>query len=182
MMTQNAAVIEAGNYAEEDGTVDKKTFRAALGRFPTGVAIITTLMPDGERTGLTVNSFSSVSLDPPLVLWSLVQTARCRDWFTAAGGFAVNVLSAGQMNLSQRFAGSWDGRFDGLQTVEAAVTKSPLLSGASAWFDCTIEREIEAGDHLIYIGRVRWFDMREHAPLLYDRGRYAISADHPGLT
>jgi flavin reductase (DIM6/NTAB) family NADH-FMN oxidoreductase RutF len=182
MTMQNAAVSELGTYAEEDGTVDKRAFRNALGRYPTGVAIVTTLTKEGEKVGLTINSFSSVSLDPPLVLWSLVLTARCRDWFSNSGRFAVNVLAAGQINLSQRFAGSWDGRFDGLQTVEAAVTKSPLLSGVAAWFDCTIEREIEAGDHLIYVGQVRWFDQRDHPPLLYDRGRYAISADHPGLT
>ncbi len=178
----NAADSEAGTFAEEDGSVDKRAYRSALGRFPTGVAIVTTLTQEGERVGLTINSFSSVSLAPPLVLWSLETKARCREWFTQNGGFAINVLAAGQMNLSQRFAGSWDGRFDGLVTSPGAVTGAPLLSGAAAWFDCKIDREIEAGDHVIFIGQVRWFDLRDHPPLLYDRGRYAISADHPGLT
>lgn len=181
MTAQDAAVTETGIFAAEDGSVEKRAFRSALGRFPTGIAIVTTLGPDGERVGLTINSFSSVSLAPPLVLWSLDIGARCRDWFSKSAGFAVSVLSAGQVDLSQRFSGSWDGRFDGLNTVPGAASGSPLLAGAAAWFDCTIEREIEAGDHLIYIGQVRWFDLRDHPPLLYDRGRYAISADHPGL-
>lgn len=164
----------------------QRHFRDALGSFATGVTIVTTLDASGAPVGLTVNSFASVSLQPPLVLWSLVHTASTRQTFLTSSHFAINVLAADQLVLAQRFATRGIDRFANLATV-AAPSGAPLLPDALAWFDCRRFVEHEAGDHTIFIGEVEHLGYRGAnprelpvaapqqrpqalAPLIYHRG------------
>lgn len=152
---------------------DSRDFRSALGCFATGIAVITAQPADGHPVGVTVNSFSSVSLDPPLVLYCLGKASQSFDALAAAPGFAVNVLAEDQTELSVRFSRSaLQDRFAGL-SVTAGVTGAPILDGCLATLDCTREAVRDAGDHIIVIGRVRALASREGRPLLYFRGAYA---------
>jgi flavin reductase (DIM6/NTAB) family NADH-FMN oxidoreductase RutF len=163
--------------AREAAQHDARDFRTALGSFPTGVCLITTLAPEGRRVGLTANSFSSVSLDPPMVLWSLARTASSAPVFRDAEYFAINVLAAGDGELSSHFATSgadkfpkYSGRFtDGLAGV-------PVLQGAVATFECHSRHRYYGGDHIIVIGVVeRYAHDAGRSPLVFHRGRYAAS-------
>ncbi|HEU0195790.1 MAG TPA: flavin reductase [Nevskiaceae bacterium] len=147
-------------------------FREALGSFATGVAIVTTRAPDGQPLGLTINSFNSVSLDPPLVLWSLAKNAYSLPVFRAAPHWAVHVLAADQDALSARFARRGEDKFGGLD-LEEGLGCVPLLRGCSARFQCRTTSQYEGGDHVILIGEVLAFDRVESAPLVFHRGRYA---------
>ncbi len=158
---------------------DTRDFRRALGQFATGVCIVTARDPAGEPTGLTVNSFASVSLEPPLVLWSLARTSSVFAAFDAAPHFAVNVLAADQLDLSNRFASPGD-RFTGLEW-EDGHHGLPLLRGCLANFECTVAARHEGGDHIIFIGEVARYDARPGEPLLYSGGRYALAVPHDGL-
>jgi flavin reductase (DIM6/NTAB) family NADH-FMN oxidoreductase RutF len=148
-----------------------RTLRDALGRFATGVAVVTTTSPGGRRTGVTVNSFTSVSLDPALVLWCLSESAPSVPAFLRAGRFAVNVLASGQEELSQRFARPAPDKFAG---VETRLTPSglPVLAGALAYFACRTVTTYEAGDHRLFIGEVEHFQGQEGEPLVFHGGRY----------
>lgn len=132
---------------------DPREFRRALGLYATGVAVVTTMAPGGERVGLTINSFASVSLDPPLILWSLAKTSPRLGLFSAAGHFAVNILSREQEELCLRFSRPGEDRFAGLDT-EAGAGGAPLLPGSLAQMECAREQVVDGGDHLILIGRV----------------------------
>lgn len=150
-----------------------QAYRKALGRFATGVTVATCATRDGQRIGVTVNSFTSVSLDPPLVLFCLRKEARSLAAFQAAGAFVVNVLSRAQRDLSIRFAGDatdWDG-----VAYETMVTGAPAFPDGLAAFDCRLEAVYPGGDHVILLGRVVAFAsaVEGGTPLLYDRGRYA---------
>ena len=151
---------------------DARTLRDALGCFGTGVTVVTTLDADGQPIGLTANSFSSVSLDPPLILFCLSCGSTYLERFQAARHFAINVLHIGQQPMSGVFARSDADRFQDV-TWEAWDTGAPILSGSLASFECATDRVIEAGDHLIFIGRVlrARFEPRRD-PLLYFRGKY----------
>ncbi|MEQ8818108.1 MAG: flavin reductase family protein [Thalassobaculum sp.] len=152
--------------------IDPSDFRAVLGRYATGVTIVTTRGADSRPTGLTVNSFTSVSLDPPLVLFCLDRAAGSGPAFAAADCFAVNILAAGQAQKSARFADPVAARFvdDGVTTWE---TGAPILSDALAALDCRVHARHDGGDHVILVGRVlRAQVMRDEAPLLYWRGDY----------
>lgn len=151
-----------------------RAFRDALGRFATGVTVVTTRDPDGRPVGLTVNSFASVSLEPPLVSFCLDREAFSYPAFAESRSFAVNVLSAGQVDLSRTFAqASLADKFAAIATAEGA-TGCPLLPGALAQIECEIEMRHAAGDHVILIGRVVALEVAEDGlPLLYYRGRYA---------
>lgn len=152
---------------------DSRDFRSALGCFATGIAVITSQPADGHPVGVTVNSFSSVSLDPPLVLYCLGKASQSFDALATADGFAVNVLAEDQAELSVRFSRSaLQDRFAGL-SVTAGVTGAPLLAGCLATLDCTREAVHDAGDHIVIVGRVRALSSREGRPLLYYRGAYA---------
>lgn len=152
---------------------DTRDFRSALGCFATGVAVITAQPDDGPPVGVTVNSFSSVSLDPPLVLYCLGKASQSFDTLAAATGFAVNVLAEEQVELSVRFSRSaLQDRFSGL-TVTTGASGAPILAGSLATLDCTREAVHDAGDHIVIVGRVRGLTSREGRPLLYFRGRYA---------
>ncbi|SFF26773.1 3-hydroxy-9,10-secoandrosta-1,3,5(10)-triene-9,17-dione monooxygenase reductase component [Fontimonas thermophila] len=153
-------------------TFDPLEFRKALGTFATGVTIITTRADDGTPLGLTVNSFNSVSLDPPLVLWSLANSALSFDAFRKAGHWAVHVLAADQEELSARFARRGEDKFGGLD-LEQGIGGVPLLKGCAARFQCRTASQYQGGDHLIFIGEVLAFDRDETAPLVFHGGRYA---------
>jgi flavin reductase (DIM6/NTAB) family NADH-FMN oxidoreductase RutF len=157
-----------------DGTHDSRQLRNALGRFPTGVTVITTRGRDGKREGLTANSFSALSLDPPLVLWSIVRKSASLPGFLAAGHFAVNVLASDQSQLSHRFATPHADKFEGLD-VHEGHGGSPLLPGTLASFECETQQTIEGGDHMLFVGRVRRIRYRDGEPLIFNAGKYATA-------
>jgi flavin reductase (DIM6/NTAB) family NADH-FMN oxidoreductase RutF len=152
---------------------EPRVLRDALGCFATGVTIITTMNEDGEPIGLTANSFTSISLDPPLVMFSLAKTSGNLESFTQAGRFAVNVLHIGQQPLSNRFASRNPDRFEGVDWSLHSDKGSPILAGALAAFDCRTYAVHEGGDHLMFVGEVEhaWFEPHRD-PLLYFRGKY----------
>lgn len=149
-----------------------RDFRSALGRFATGVTVITAKAADGSPIGVTISSFNSVSLDPPLVLWSLSLNSPNLAAFRDASHYAVNVLAAGQQDLSDRFASRRGDRFVGVSTHTGAAGVA-LLDGCSAWFECSNEAHYPGGDHLIFVGHVEHFAQGEkQEPLVFHDGRY----------
>jgi 3-hydroxy-9,10-secoandrosta-1,3,5(10)-triene-9,17-dione monooxygenase reductase component len=150
-----------------------RLFRNALGSFATGVTIITARSPDGADVGVTANSFNSVSLDPPMILWSLAKTSTSFEAFMAAEHFAVHILAMDQETLSGRFARSNSDKFNGL-TVERGHGSIPLLPGCAARFQCRTAYRHEGGDHIILVGEVEDFDHDDHAPLAFHAGRYGM--------
>ena len=146
--------------------LDPKAFRAALGSFATGVTVITTRAADGSPVGLTANSFNSVSLDPPMVLWSLAKKSHSLAAFSRCSHWAVHVLAADQEELSGRFARSGTDKFSGLE-VGSGIGGVPLLAGCAARFQCQSTFQHEGGDHLIFVGEVTAFDRTERAPLVF---------------
>ena len=155
------------------GAVDARALRHAFGHFATGVAVVTTRTPAGKLEGLTANSFSSVSLDPPLVLWCLQRDAASAPGFAAAGMFAVNVLAAHQHALSRHFATPTSDKFAGLRHTEG-LGGCPLLADSLAHFECRTENAVDAGDHTIFIGRVLRVTHRDGEPLIFSAGRYCV--------
>jgi flavin reductase (DIM6/NTAB) family NADH-FMN oxidoreductase RutF len=156
--------------------VDVSAFREAMGSFPTGVTIVTVACDDGTMHGVTVNSFSSVSLDPMLVLVCLNETSRAVDLIERAGAFVVNVLSAGQQDVSRWFADQHrppgPAMFDDVP-LEPGVTGSPILAGAAAWFGFWLQHSTHAGDHLIILGEVVTLIHRPQLePLIFHAGTY----------
>jgi flavin reductase (DIM6/NTAB) family NADH-FMN oxidoreductase RutF len=161
---------EAG--VEAPQAVDPATLRAALGMFATGVTIVTTRTPEGQPVGLTVNSFNSVSLHPPLVLWSLGLRSTALQIFREAPRWAVHVLTAGQKALAERFAQRGTDRFAGIET-EDGLGGLPLLPGAAAIFECQAGSLHEEGDHVILIGRVERCRVQSGGmPLIFHGGRF----------
>lgn len=145
--------------------------RQALGGFSTGVTIVTTLGKNGQKVGMTANSFNSVSLDPPLVLWSLNRKTNCFDDFINANAFAIHILAADQQELSQRFANVGKNRFEGIECSQG-VSGVPILPHYSTCFQCSMEHQYEGGDHIILVGRVVEFVDNQLAPLMFYRGQY----------
>jgi flavin reductase (DIM6/NTAB) family NADH-FMN oxidoreductase RutF len=145
--------------------------RQTLGRFATGVAVMTTRGTDGKLEGVTSNSFSSVSLDPPLVLWSLGRRAGSFETFATASHFAVNILASNQMDLSRHFAAR---QSDKLASVahHIGIGGCPLLGGALAHIECSAERTVDGGDHIIFIGRILNATHAEGEPLMFSAGQY----------
>ena len=154
---------------------DPKELRRALGRFATGVTIVTTCAADGRLEGLTANSFSSVSLDPPLVLWSLDRSARSLPRFMAAKWFAVNVLGSHQQTLSTRFARPLPDKFAGIGYTPG-LGGCPVLDDGLAHFECSVFNRVNAGDHVIFLGKVERLTHRDGEPLLYSSGQYCVPA------
>ena len=155
----------------DDPRIDISEFRRALSCFATGVAVATTLDDSGQSVGMTISSFSSVSLAPPLVLWSIAHDAHGYDAFINAEYFAVNVLAKHQERLSDLFATRGIDKFDGLD-CRGGVHGSPILPDYAACFECRTEHIYEGGDHKIIVGRVLHFDERESEPLIRYRSRY----------
>lgn len=152
-------------------------FRTALGMFATGVTIVTARVADGTYVGLTANSFNSVSLNPPLVLWSLSQAAASMVAFSSGAHYAINILAADQTALALRFATKEIDRFAGVD-FEEGVAGAPLLKGAAATFECFNRSRYVEGDHVIFVGEVERCAHRAGAsPLLYHGGKFY--AEHP---
>ena len=147
-------------------------FRTALGMFATGVTIVTAKSQDGTVIGLTANSFNSVSLDPPLVLWSLARAAGSLAAFSTGSHYAINILAADQKALAERFAVKGGDRWGGVEFTRG-TGDAPLLAGAAATFECFNRSRYEEGDHVIFVGEVERCTHRDGAmPLLFHGGRY----------
>jgi len=161
----------------ENQVFDSRALRDALGCYPTGVAVVTAAgQGESSHIGITVNSFASVSLDPPLVLWAIERRSRRHAPFVAAQGFTVSILSANHRAVSARLAGAGEHSLDGL-TLMPTQLGPPALAGSLAVFECGREQAVEAGDHTILIGRVLRFHRPEQgAPLVYFQGRYGALA------
>jgi len=157
---------------------DPQAFRAALGTFTTGVTIITTQSEDGSPVGITANSFNSVSLNPPLVLWSLSKQARSLPVFTSGKHWNVHVLSTEQETLSGRFATQGEDKFSEIQ-LDNGVSEAPLLQDCTARFQCRTAFQYEGGDHVIFVGEVLAFDHSDRAPLAFQSGQYALATRKP---
>ena len=158
-------------------TFSSPEFRAALGMFATGVTIVTARSASGELVGLTANSFNSVSLEPPLVLWSLSRAAGSMAAFSAGSHYAINVLAADQKDLAERFAAKGADRFSGVG-FDIGAGGAPLLHGAAATFECFNRSRYDEGDHVIFVGEVEHCATRAGAsPLLFHGGRYYT--EHP---
>jgi flavin reductase (DIM6/NTAB) family NADH-FMN oxidoreductase RutF len=154
-----------------DAEPTPRALRNALGRFATGVTVITTRTTSGMLLGVTANSFSSVSLDPPLVLWSLKAEAPSMPGFTDSGCFAINVLGADQQHHSRQFATSSADKFEGVDWFPG-LGGCPLLPDCIARFECRTEQAIVAGDHTLFIGRVIRATYHHGEPLLFHGGTY----------
>ena len=160
---------------------DLRMFRNALGRFATGITVVTTRTPDGKLEGMTANSFSAVSLSPPLILWSIKNEAASLPAFLAAGAFAINVLNQEQSELSHHFATPHVDKFEGVPHDRGRMG-CPLLRDTLAQFECSLEQSVPAGDHQILLGRVVHASYDDaQAPLLFTGGRYAIAAPLPNM-
>src|SRR5271155_4059339 len=155
-------------------------FRAALGAFATGVTIVTTHDRAGTDVGLTANSFNSVSLDPPMVLWSLARNSLSLPAFLECSHFGVHVLASNQQGLADIFATRGANKFSGLH-LERGPDNIPLLAGCSARFQCKSAYQYQGGDHVIFVGEVVTFDQSELTPLVFHSGRYAIATAKPDL-
>lgn len=151
--------------------IDSKEFRRAAGKFLTGVTVATSRAADGTPHGLTVNSFTTVSLAPPLILFCIDNRTRSINHFVKTGFFAINVLSESQRALSARFADPTADRFTGLDWHEGK-TGSPLFAGCLATIECKLAQTVEAGDHLILVGEVLHLTHTDGDPLAYFSGSY----------
>ena len=161
----------------ETPAIDPRAFRRALGNFATGVTIMTA-SAGGRQVGVTANSFNSVSLDPPLILWSIVKRSGSYPVFAEATHFAVNILAANQIDLSNQFARPADDRFAGV-AHRAGVGGTVLIDGTAASFECEKHQTVDGGDHWILIGRVVAFGDYGRSPLLYHQGTYSMAIPHP---
>jgi flavin reductase (DIM6/NTAB) family NADH-FMN oxidoreductase RutF len=158
----------------EEERIDPRCFRVGLGHYATGVAVMTTRAPDGKLEGLTCNSFAAVSLDPPLILWSLRREAPSRDGFLSAQAFVVNVLADKQSHLSRHFATSHRDKFHEIE-FSVGLAGCPILNHTLAQFECTTDTTLDGGDHIVIVGRVRRLSYRDGAPLIFVRGQYCSS-------
>jgi len=157
-----------------------RSFRSALGSFATGVTVVTARSPEGSDVGLTANSFNSVSLDPPMVLWSLARTSRALPVFMSTDFFAVHILASDQESMSTRFSRPSADKFTDL-AVDRGLGEVPLLQDCSARFQCRTAFRYEGGDHIIFVGKVESFDHWPRRPLVFHAGRYAhaVRAENP---
>jgi len=163
---------EIGNELSSDSSsIDPRDFRNALGSYATGVTVITAATPDGKQAGLTCNSFASVSLNPPLVLWSLVIYSPSMSIFQNASHFEVNVLGASQQALAMQFATRAEDKFAGL-SWEPGLGNAPVLADAVATFQCRSADRYYGGDHVIFLGAVEAYAYNRAEPLLFARGNF----------
>jgi flavin reductase (DIM6/NTAB) family NADH-FMN oxidoreductase RutF len=155
-----------------------RPLRQALGTYPTGVTIVTARAAGGRPVGLTVNSFASLSLDPPLLLWSLANRSPNLRAFRTASHFAINVLASGQAALARRFAtASVVDRFEGVRLLDT-THHAPLIEGTAAHFVCASRDALEAGDHTLFIGRIEHHHCEDLAPLVFHGGAFVGLASH----
>jgi flavin reductase (DIM6/NTAB) family NADH-FMN oxidoreductase RutF/DNA-binding IclR family transcriptional regulator len=156
---------------------DSGDLRRVLGAFVTGVTVVTTTDDEGGFHGVTANSFSSVSLDPPLVLWSQAVKSHSHPAFFKAERFAVNILAEDQIEFSKRFAKSSKEKFAGID-VDIGSNGVPLLRGCSARLQCRVVSRVPGGDHTIYVGEVQAIDRAERKPLVFGNGQYLLADPH----
>jgi flavin reductase (DIM6/NTAB) family NADH-FMN oxidoreductase RutF len=152
-------------------SIDPSEFRRILGHWVTGVAVVATGTEDGEPCGFTANAFTSLSLEPPLVLVCVDRTADSLAGIRATGCFTVSVLGSADERLARHFAADADGKFEGVAWT-TAVTGAPVLEDALAWVDCRVRSELPGGDHVVFIGEVVGGDTVEGEPLIFYRGGY----------
>jgi len=156
---------------------DTRAFRQALGSFPTGVAVVTAVSPSGMPMGITVNSFTSVSLEPPMVLWCLDKKSDRHAVFAKTKGFTISVLGTAHEEVSSRLARPGSHSLADIPLIDTELGP-PALGDALAFFECASEAVYEGGDHAIILGRVLRFARRDAgAPLVFFRGRYGALAD-----
>ncbi|CAN7784108.1 flavin reductase family protein [Caballeronia sp. LjRoot34] len=165
------------NIAAKVDDIDPRAFRDALSEFATGIAVVTTTAEDGERIGMTVSSFNSVSLEPPLVLFSIARSAFSLSAFARAERYAVNLLHAEQVDVSSRFARALADKWASLE-ITSSANGSPIFPDALAVFECTQFAQYDGGDHVIFVGRVsRFVKNGGRRPLLFFRGGYHAIAE-----
>ena len=172
-VAENPSCIDEHHFVPSAET--SRSFRNALGTYTTGVAVVTVNSFSGPQ-GMTVNSFASVSLDPPLILWSAAKSSTRHQFFTQTKNFAIHVLSVDQDILSSRFTRGGSG-FDGLDWVES-LDGVPLIPGTLARFECALESGHDAGDHTIIIGKVLRAAFRKGEPLCFSRGSFGSFAEN----
>lgn len=159
-------------------TLDPRQFRRALGNFACGVTIVTASDANGNKVGVTANSFNSVSLDPALILWSLDKRSSAWETFQQASHFAVNILASNQIELSNHFARPQEDKFAGIEHT-TGLGGAPVFQGCAGNFQCSHYQHIDAGDHWLMIGRVEHFEDFSQPPLVYHQGSYAMVLPHP---
>jgi flavin reductase (DIM6/NTAB) family NADH-FMN oxidoreductase RutF len=157
------------------GPFDPRDLRQAFGRFATGVTVVTFRLADGRRVGLTANSFASVSLDPPLVSWNYRRASPHLEAVLACRHFLVHVLAADQRDLSQRMARPAEDKFAGLP-LQDGLGGTPRIPGSLATFECDMWKTVDAGDHVIFLGKVVRYEHADGEPLVFVNGRYAAAA------
>jgi len=150
---------------------DSRMLRRCLGSFPTGVAVVTALSDTGAPIGVTVNSFASVSLDPPLVLWSQAQNSPTHPSFLQAGAMIINILADDQAELSVQFSRPVPDRFHGVDCVPG-LAGAPVLQGCAATLQCRVADRYYGGDHIIFLCRVEHYESHERRPLIFSKGSY----------
>lgn len=156
-----------------DRELDAAAFRRALGRFVTGVTVMTTRSPSGEVAGVTVSSFNTLSLDPPLILWSLGLQTPSLAVFRRSHGFAVNILASDQGDLALQFARPATDKFANVRT-RAGLDGTPLIEGAVAHLQCRTQQRLAGGDHELVIGRILSAAAHDRTPLVYAQGRFGV--------
>jgi flavin reductase (DIM6/NTAB) family NADH-FMN oxidoreductase RutF len=161
----------ANDLASDQSPIDPRDFRNALGTYATGVTIITAADAEGKPVGITCNSFASVSLNPPLVLWSLVLYSTSLNVFQNATHFAVNILAPDQRQLASKFAKSSDDKFVGVEW-SPGLGGAPLLPDSVATFQCRAANRYYGGDHVIFLGAVEAYTYNNNEPLLFARGSF----------
>ena len=161
----------ANELASDNSAIDPRDFRNALGTFGTGVTIVTAMAADGTPYGVTCNSFASVSLNPPLVLWSLGMFSQGLTIFQNASHFTVNVLGASQQELALQFAKSSGDKFNGVEW-KPGLGNAPILAGSVASFQCRAANRYYGGDHVIFLGAVEAYAYNKQEPLLFARGGF----------
>lgn len=159
-----------------ESAIDPMDLRQAFGRFGTGVTVITTRAPNGARIGVTANSFNTVSLEPPIVLWSLSIKSPSLALYRAAGHFAVNVLALDQLDLSQRFSRPAEDKFAGVAFSDG-LRGVPVIAGCAATIECAVLNEHLVGDHVLFLGQVERYTYEQAAPLLFLNGKYIQGVD-----
>lgn len=168
-------VLKAGDLES-----NQRALRRCLSQFATGVNIVTTQV-NGVNAGVTANSFSSLSLEPPLVLWSLKRTSRSFDAFMSADRFAISILSMFQIDVSHQFASSSGNKFEIMNWHEGA-SGIPVIKDAIGTLECATIARHDGGDHMLFIGQVSHFSHRDGEPLIFAQGRYGVVTDHPGTS
>jgi flavin reductase ActVB len=157
--------------------LDLMEFRNAMARFPSGVTVAITTDPDGKQYGFTASAFSSLSLDPPLLLVCLDKKAESHPAFHGSGHFTVSILAADQLATAMRFASKGVDKFEGIPVKPGPVSGVPLIDGAAVQLDCRTHQHLEGGDHTIIVGEVLWAASTENDPLVHFNRRFGRFTD-----